>query len=122
MPISHPFYVNRAFHAARAEIPHLEWKLHNNLQKNSALPVVPINCNSAAGSSEWYGDIGQQTTWKNLDWLQQDLSRLSTYQHGMLCLQFEAAHAIPHENNLEIIMRLFKNRFLKAKGSRPQYL
>jgi pimeloyl-ACP methyl ester carboxylesterase len=88
-----PILRERAFHAARAEISALD-ESSVQLQKNSALPVVPLIVISR-GKPEWYGDANQQQrekTWINL---QQDLSRLSPISSHMFAHQ--SGHAIPHE-------------------------
>ncbi|MDO8827148.1 alpha/beta fold hydrolase [Methylophaga sp.] len=88
-----PILRERAFHAARAEISALD-ESSAQLQKNSALPVVPLIVISR-GKPEWYGDAGQQQREKTWIHLQQDLSRLSPISSHMFAHQ--SGHAIPHE-------------------------
>lgn len=88
-----PVLRERAFHAARAEISALD-ESSMQLQKNSALPIVPLIVISR-GKPEWYGDVSQQqreNTWIDL---QQDLSHLSPISTHMFAHQ--SGHAIPHE-------------------------
>lgn len=88
-----PILRERAFHAARAEISALD-ESSVQLQKNSALPVVPLIVISR-GKPEWYGDLSQQQREKTWITLQQDLSRLSPISTHMFAHQ--SGHAIPHE-------------------------
>jgi pimeloyl-ACP methyl ester carboxylesterase len=88
-----PVLRERAFHAARAEISALD-ESSMQLQKNSALPIVPLIVISR-GKPEWHGDVNQQqreNTWIDL---QQDLSHLSPISTHMFAHQ--SGHAIPHE-------------------------
>jgi len=98
-----PVLRERAFHAARAEISALD-ESSIQLQKNSALPVVPLIVISR-GKPEWYGDIGQQQREKTWIDLQQDLSRLSPISTHMFANR--SGHAIPHEQP-EIIIEAIK--------------
>ncbi|MCB2426612.1 alpha/beta fold hydrolase [Methylophaga pinxianii] len=88
-----PVLRERAFHAARAEISALD-ESSVQLQKNSALPTVPLIVISR-GKPEWFGDIGQQQREKTWIDLQQDLSRLSPISTHMFANR--SGHAIPHE-------------------------
>lgn len=99
-----PVLRERAFHAARAEISALD-ESSMQLQKNSALPIVPLIVISR-GKPEWYGDVSQQqreNTWMDL---QQDLSRLSPISTHMFAHQ--SGHAIPHEQP-EIIIEAIEH-------------
>ena len=99
-----PVLRERAFHAARAEISALD-ESSMQLQKNSALPIVPLIVISR-GKPEWYGDVSQQqreNTWMEL---QQDLSRLSPISTHMFAHQ--SGHAIPHEQP-EIIIEAIEH-------------
>lgn len=99
-----PVLRERAFHAARAEISALD-ESSMQLQKNSALPIVPLIVISR-GKPEWYGDVSQQqreNTWIDL---QQDLSRLSPISTHMFAHQ--SGHAIPHEQP-EIIIEAIEH-------------
>ncbi len=99
-----PVLRERAFHAARAEISALD-ESSMQLQKNSALPIVPLIVISR-GKPEWYGDVSQQqreNTWIDL---QQDLSHLSPISTHMFAHQ--SGHAIPHEQP-EIIIEAIEH-------------
>jgi pimeloyl-ACP methyl ester carboxylesterase len=99
-----PVLRERAFHAARAEISALD-ESSMQLQKNPALPIVPLIVISR-GKPEWYGDVSQQqreNTWIDL---QQDLSHLSPISTHMFAHQ--SGHAIPHEQP-EIIIEAIEH-------------
>lgn len=88
-----PTLRERAFYAARAEISALK-ESSMQLQKNPALPIVPLIVISR-GKPEWYGDTDKRQREKTWIHLQQDLSRLSPISTHMFAHQ--SGHDIPHE-------------------------